>query len=485
MGKIKMNVKRLTRRMIVPVLVALSFFSIGANAAQLADEPESKLSAPAAGKSATNLMRDFNHMTTGFPLTGAHSSAECGSCHVGGVFKGTPRNCSGCHAKGKRVVATAMSSKHIITTEPCEVCHTHTVTFLGAKFNHGKAQAGSCATCHNGNIATGKSANHKVTTYSCDQCHRTTAWTPASWNHSGAGAQDCGTCHNGSTAHTHNGGGMHAGLAGMGLSNSCRTCHTNFTNFNDWRYDHAGATQCSKCHGTTPFAEVKNYVASSSVRHNGYIAAGLSNCQACHTSYTSFQVAIFSHTGVNPGTCATCHNGTVARTAKPASHSTGPKATTSCDTCHLRTTAWLPAGFNHTGVSPGTCATCHNGSAATGKPASHTGAKATLACDQCHKTTGWLPASFSHAGVAAGTCATCHAAQRPSSHTSRGYTGACDQCHSIGSNWAFNHSAQQGKHTCGNCHAARAASKHGAVAPGSTYWNCDNAGCHTVNTFDR
>src|SRR5437899_5723283 len=42
--------------------------------------------------------------------------------------------------------------------------------------------------------------------------------------------------------------------------------------------------------------------------------------------------------------------------------------TASCDTCH-RTTAWKPATFSHAGVVPGTCATCHNGSRATGKPA--------------------------------------------------------------------------------------------------------------------
>ncbi|MGE5757980.1 MAG: hypothetical protein ACM3W8_03845, partial [Sideroxydans sp.] len=36
---------------------------------------------------------EFNHFETGFPLTGAHLTTECGSCHVAGVFKGTPRNC--------------------------------------------------------------------------------------------------------------------------------------------------------------------------------------------------------------------------------------------------------------------------------------------------------------------------------------------------------------------------------------------------------
>ena len=144
--------------------------------------------------------QNFNHMTTGYPLTGAHNIAECGSCHLGGVFKGTPRNCAGCHAKGKRIVATAMSSKHIITNEPCDVCHTNTVTFLGARFNHGKVELNSCKTCHNGVISTGRPATHNKgvkLSGSCGSCHRTNAWLPATtMNHSGVVPGSCSTCHN-------------------------------------------------------------------------------------------------------------------------------------------------------------------------------------------------------------------------------------------------------------------------------------------------
>jgi hypothetical protein len=64
-------------------------------------------------------------------------------------------------------------------------------------------------------------------------------------------------------------------------------------------------------------------------------------------------------------------------------------------------------------VVPGTCATCHNGSTATGKPASHFAT--TRTCDACHNTTRWIPAtSYMHlspnykqhgGGV---TCRDCH-----------------------------------------------------------------------------
>jgi hypothetical protein len=86
--------------------------------------------------------------------------------------------------------------------------------------------------------------------------------------------------------------------------------------------------------------------------------------------------------------------------------------TLSCDSCH-RTTAWTPASFTHTGVTPGSCATCHNGTTARGKSAGHF--VTTKACDACHRTTGWTPlGAYSHlspgykAHSAGLTCASCH-----------------------------------------------------------------------------
>jgi len=93
---------------------------------------------------------------------------------------------------------------------------------------------------------------------------------------------------------------------------------------------------------------------------------------------TAWTPATFSHAGVAPGTCATCHNGTTAK-GKPANHI---PTTQSCDACH-KTTSW-DANFSHTGVVPGTCATCHNGVYAKGKPKDHP--VTTQSCDACHTT---------------------------------------------------------------------------------------------------
>lgn len=273
--------------MSVLMLLSLSVFSMFAVAAQETAQSS----------------RDFNHMTTGFPLTGLHLTTECSSCHVGGVFKGTPRNCSGCHAKGKRVVATAMSAQHLVTTEPCEVCHTNTVTFYGAKYNHGKAVVGQCARCHNSLIATGRPASHtagKKATSSCDSCHRTYAWTPASWNHTSGGA--CSSCHNGVTAT-----GKSTGH--IATTDECNNCHTTQLTW-------LGAL------GAKP------------ANHIPYNASAA--CSACHTGGTVVTGATL-HAYVST-VCKTCHNSTPVylgkMTRKTLGNHKGSTASQDCTSCH-------------------------------------------------------------------------------------------------------------------------------------------------------
>ncbi|MCC6757634.1 MAG: hypothetical protein IT474_06680, partial [Arenimonas sp.] len=123
-------------------------------------------------------------------------------------------------------------------------------------------------------------------------------------------------------------------------------------------------------------------------------------CDSCHRT-NAWTSAKFDHNTVAGRTCASCHNGRTA-SGKPADHIA---TTQTCDSCH-RTTIWSSASFNHSEVASGTCSTCHNGSSAAGKNSSHI--PTTQSCDACHKTTAWLPATFSHSNVASGTCSTCH-----------------------------------------------------------------------------
>jgi len=300
------------------------------------------LAAAAASLGHAQAPGKFDHLRTGFPLTGAHQAARCDSCHVRGIFKGTPRQCASCHTAGRRIASVVMPANHIPVTQPCESCH-NTSTFAGARFSHVAIAAGSCASCHNGSSAKGKPANHVVTTASCDSCHRTTAWLPAAFSHTGVAPGTCASCHNGSSAR-----GKTANH--VMTTASCDSCHRTSA----WlpaTFSHAGVAPgtCASCHnGTSARGKTANHVATTA------------SCDTCHRT-TAWLPATFSHTGVAPGTCATCHNGTSA-TGKPTTHFVTTRA---CDACHA-TSAWLPAR-PYTHLSPFykphnsgvTCASCH------------------------------------------------------------------------------------------------------------------------------
>lgn len=311
--------------------------------------------------------RSFDHTTTGFPLLGGHATAACETCHVAGVFKGTPRACDGCHAWGKRIVATPKSNSHIVTDAPCESCHFNTFTFLGARYNHGTAIPGQCLTCHNSRIATGKPADHNVglkATDSCDHCHRTYAFTPASWNHIGVIP---GTCENAGCHVAGSGnrftratatlplGKTHMSflLTGVG-GRSCDVCH----NFVVWTPAmHMPVTgPCTSCHNNS----------SAQGQPAGHIATA-DDCGQCHfTVQGSWLPALggkpANHIPYNAGVnCSNCHIG-LARVAVSTLHIFSNSNT--CAVCHISPTSY--AGNNqstknsHSGSSGSNCTNCHH-----------------------------------------------------------------------------------------------------------------------------
>jgi hypothetical protein len=83
-----------------------------------------------------------------------------------------------------------------------------------------------------------------------------------------------------------------------------------------------------------------------------------------------------------------------------------------CSTCHT-TTAWLPASYAHTGVTPATCGTCHltGVSGAKMKSAGHIPYN-NNACDACHKSGyaigAFANATMSHTAVSTASCTSCH-----------------------------------------------------------------------------
>ena len=55
----------------------------------------------------------FDHNTTLFALEGLHEQVRCESCHIKGIFKGTPRDCAGCHLQNNQRGAKAKPVNHI------------------------------------------------------------------------------------------------------------------------------------------------------------------------------------------------------------------------------------------------------------------------------------------------------------------------------------------------------------------------------------
>ena len=224
----------------------------------------------------------FNHATTTFPLTGAHTTVACALCHVNGNYSGTlPTDCYSCHTAAWQSTTTLGGSvpNHITSGYPttCASCHT-TTSWLGAVFNHN---------------TTGFPLTGAHTTVACNLCHTTSNPPPT----------DCYSCHTAQWQSTATLGGSvpdHTG-SGFPAPSTCSTCHTTtawtgatFTH-SWWRIPHNGAT-CATCHKTPGLAT--NYV--------------LFNCiNGCHTPESSWQRDSGRHNAGNygPMTCTAsgCH----------------------------------------------------------------------------------------------------------------------------------------------------------------------------------
>ncbi len=462
------------RRMLYSAFaMMLAIFSFDADAA-----PRSAAQMVGPGMAAPP---EFNHMSTGFPLIGGHASATCETCHVGGVFQGTPRNCGGCHTLGSRVGATPKPTNHIITDAPCEACHFNTATFLGARYNHGTAIPGQCATCHNGRIATGRPTSHNAgikATDSCDHCHRTFAWLPSSWNHTGMAPHSCSNagCHI-AGANPYFKPANHQTSPYLGRNAFyCDDCHT----YSSWvpaRFAHnrpSPSGVCMGCHdGVNALGKNPGHITTTD------------DCVACHASTITFLGARYNHSRTIPGQCATCHNGRMA-VGRPASHNAGLKATESCDLCH-RTAAWLPTSWDHSRAAPHSCASagCHvAGANQYFKPANHQASpylgRNAFYCDDCHTYTSWVPARFAHNKPSpSGACIGCHdGINAPGKNPGHITTAAdCVACHAstitfLGAR--YNHSgAVPGQ--CATCH-------NGSAAPGRPASH--NAGLRATDSCD-
>ena len=425
-------------------------FASGTCAALLLVAVLSGIATPAIAQSAAS----FDHLTTSFPLTGAHELVRCETCHIKAIFKGTPRDCEGCHVQNNQRGALAKPFNHVQTSATCDTCHTM-AGFAGTRFNHVTVAPGSCASCHNGNRAAGKPTGHIATTLSCDQCHVTSAFAPARrFDHQALGGNytTCASCHDGRVAT-----GRPANHIVTPDPTKCGTCHVastqnGFTTFAGGQMDHSGiANGCATCHGPTvtpnSFAGISNIVVmppTSPAGPNSHIPSA-TTCETCHLATVPGGL-IAANAPRNPP-------GSGFAFPAPTAVQIHSGVTSGCSNCHEASAVWM--GVNAYPISPttvvldalytgfqtrpraaagtfnvadaahpttGDCSQCHFSTlafTAKDKPANHIPTSATAQCTACHTSTDFsvmptLANIHANAPSTTSNCAQCHGAAAPS-----------------------------------------------------------------------
>ncbi|MCB9208040.1 MAG: hypothetical protein H6609_01585 [Ignavibacteriales bacterium] len=331
----------------------------------------------------------FNHATSLFPLTGAHTTQECSSCHETG-YSNASAECESCHQSDFTNSLEPKHSEAGISTQ-CENCHNssawkpsefnHTITGFELVGGHNRTQCSDCHSvstanassecygCHESNYS--QAPEHSTQNYpkTCQNCHNTTNWEETSFDHNSTnfaltGAHidvTCDNCHSNGYA---------------GTSTDCNSCHTSdFNNSTNPNHTNLGlSTDCADCHTTN-----SNWQPASFSVHNNYYAlvgahSSISNdCSTCHNgdyNNTSNQ-------------CYDCHQNDYNSTTNPAHASSG--FGTGCLDCHSQS-AWTPSTFDHDGqyfpIYSGdhrgewnTCSDCHKNSNDFGQ----------FTCLECHE----------------------------------------------------------------------------------------------------
>ncbi len=378
----------------------------------------------------------FDHSSTGFPLTNAHASVACSSCHINNNYtlNTAPTDCgnAGCHLntnygggwQGTNAPPHSTAGAAFAVAN-CTNCHT-TVTFTTATWDHsttGFALTGMhvsptptpCISCHVAN-------NYTLASTACYGCHT------ADWN---------------STATL---GGSVPNHITAGFPTDCSICHST-TNWTTSTFNHSTTT--------FPLTGAHTTVACALCHVNGNYSGTLpTDCYSCHTadyqSTTTLGGSVPNHVTLGyPTTCASCHT-TTSWLGATFDHSTtgfpltGAHTTVACNLCHTSSS-----------VPPTDCYSCHTAdwnSTATlgGAVPDHTGNgfPSSSTCSTCHTTTNWTSATFTHSWWKiphnGATCANCH--QTPGAATNYVTFSCINGCHTPESSWQ----SKSSKHNTGN-----------------------------------
>jgi len=378
-------------------------------------------------------LTNFNHNLTTFPLTGAHITTDCISCHEQG-YNNTPLQCFGCHANDFN---NAQDPNHVSGNFPteCAVCHSttawqpaafdHSLTIFpltGAHITvdcqscHESGYTGTptdCYACHQQDFENTLNPNHVTSNFptECVVCHTTIAWQPATFDHSltsfpltGAHITvNCQNCHE--SGYT-------------GTPTDCYSCHQqDFENVQDPNHVLGGySTNCIDCHTTVGWDDLTNF--NHNVTQFQLTGAHVTvNCIDCHQQ------------GYNntPNLCYDCHVNDFNNATNPNHQVSG--FPTTCENCHT-TSAWTPATFDHNFYP---ISNHHNN----------------VSCNECHSQPNYQP-----------QCLSCHLQDFNNGHNPGDPTD-CWACHST-SNWDsnFDHNNTNfpltGAHlviSCQDCHS--------------------------------
>ncbi len=434
----------------------------------------------------------FNHASA-YPLVGAHVTVACSACHRNNVYRGTPRECAGCHLP--RYQATT-NPNHVASGFPttCESCHRPTsTTWQGATFTHaasyplrGAHASATCASCHRNNVYQGTSrecvschqADYQRTSApghaaagfptTCETCHREggPGWQTQAFTHTAAfplqGAHSTATC---ATCHR---GGVY-----RGTSPDCASCHqADYQRAANPNHAAAGfPTTCASCHrsggpgwSTAGFAHNQYFplsgthasTACASCHRNNVFRGTPRECLGCHQAdYGATRNPNHAAAGF-PTDCASCHRNGGPGWGSTFNHGAtftllGMHAATQCSSCHTN---------NVYRGTPRACFPCHQAKyQATTSPA-HAPAGFPTTCESCHRNggPGWTPATFNHGsyyalvGVhATQPCSACHR-----NNVYRGTPRECAGCHlaRYQATRNPNHAAAGFPTTCETCHRA-------------------------------
>jgi hypothetical protein len=341
---------------------------------------------------------------------------------------------SGCHTTSPPFSGGAKPSNHIPSSATCSNCHTGytPATTTMSHADSGVGTAGSpvaCATCHG--YAAGPYYGTAQGQAGGQPLHPpgTSGGAASAAQHLPFGTTTCNLCHTSTTVPggfkgttvPHTNGPFMTYTRGSGSSNTgsstpkCVSCHApsgakwygaSFSTATMGSHHGSSTTaDCVDCHSPTGgfAAAAAAAAAKAKPRPTSGLSMRPAGSPTAPTSGLSGRVASgatalagsgpYSHLGVTPGSCASCHRPGGGASALPGGHL---PTTLSCDACH-RTTAWTPPAYTHAGVGPGHCASCHAaaGNWATPKPAGHF--LTARSCDVCHHNTStWLPVMYDH-----------------------------------------------------------------------------------------